>query len=493
MRSVIQAGVIVPINNKMEVWRPGFLIIADGRIVASGPGGPPEGTFDEVIDLPNGIVMPGLVNAHAHSPSNLVKGLWSRLPLEIWRQYIRAAWREYSDEALYVSAQLGAVEMLKTGCTCVLDHFYSGSHSPYMGALQAVQAMQDVGMRGAVALTVSDRDFADTVDVEMASLTAAAREEMKRITEAETAETLDDFPRFVDEVRKRSPIVIPMIGPSAPHRCSASMLSDSIKLARTFDTAVHIHVAETKGQFLQSQKLFGVSPVVRLERAGVLDERLSMAHCVWLTDADVRLVAERGVTVIHNPTSNGKLGSGRMRFDDMLRAGVRVGLATDGSGSNDNQNMFEAMRLAGVIHNSNQRDYQEWPAPEQILRGATVNGAFAFGLGGKLGSLRQAQLADLVVLTRDSFHFAPLNDVLNQLVYCENGMSVTDVMVNGEWVVRGRALCRIDEHALYRRAQALRDEMQDRLGAQFRQTAELEPALRAGYLRMMKSPWSPAS
>ena len=161
---------------------------------------------------------------------------------------------------------------------------------------------------------------------------------------------------------------------------------------------VHMHVCETKGQFLQGHKLFGCTPVAHLDRIGALNERLSMAHCVWLTDEDIDRVAERGAIVIHNPASNGKLGSGRMRFDEMLRRNVQVGLATDGNGSNDTQNMFEAMRMAGVLHNRSDRDYQSWPSPQQILRAATSESAHAFGMGGRLGAIAAGQAADIVLL-----------------------------------------------------------------------------------------------
>ena len=176
----------------------------------------------------------------------------------------------------------------------------------------------------------------------------------------------------------------------------------------------------------------------------------------------------------------------------MLADGVRVGIATDGSGSNDNQNMFESMRLCGLIHNSDGADYRDWPAPEQILRGATVNGAYALGLGGKLGSIAPGQLADLVLLTMDSFHFVPLNDAVNQLVFCENGQSVRDVMVDGRWVVRGGKVLTIDEEVLYARARRLREDMDERLQGQYARTADLEPALREVYLRSTKTPWTPA-
>src|ERR1700722_5400584 len=159
MRIKISAAMVVTANSRMDVWQPGYLIVRGGQIVEAGPGHGPDGNFDEIRVFPRSIVMPGLVNGHAHSPSNLLKGTWSRLPLEIWRQYIRAGWREYSDEAIYVSAQLGIIEMIRTGCTSVMDHFYTGSPLPHMGALNVVAAMADAGMRGGVALTLSGRQY----------------------------------------------------------------------------------------------------------------------------------------------------------------------------------------------------------------------------------------------------------------------------------------------------------------------------------------------
>ncbi len=491
MATKICAGVVVTADEQMNVWQPGYAIVRDGEIAEAGPGRGPDGDFAERIDDPSAILMPGLVNAHAHSPSNLLKGTWSRLPLEIWRQYIRAGWREYSDEGIYVSAQLGIAEMLRTGCTAVMDHFYTGSPSPHMGALHAVAAMADAGMRGGLALTLSDREYGSTVGIDAQSVSAAARAEIARISDVESAESLDDFTSFAEAVRKRTDLVLPIVGPSAPHRCSDDMLRRCTRLAVELETMIHIHVCETKGQFLQGRKLFGATPVAHLDEIGFLNDRVSMAHCVWLTDDDIERVARTGAIAVHNPASNGKLGSGRMRFDDLLRRGARVGLATDGSGSNDTQNMFEAMRFAGAWHNHNDRDYQDWPSPQEVLRAATTGSAHALGLGRKAGAVEAGRLADLVLLTTNSYHFAPLNDVINQLVYCENGVSVTDVMIGGRWVLRAGKLVTIDEARLYERARALRAEMAERVAEQFRRTAELEPALRAGYLRTAQTPWSP--
>jgi 5-methylthioadenosine/S-adenosylhomocysteine deaminase len=477
----------------MDVWQPGYLIVRGTRIAEAGPGPGPDGDFDERIDAASGIVMPGLVNGHSHSPSNLLKGTWSRLPLEIWRQYIRAGWREYSGEAIYVSAQLGIVEMIRTGCTAVMDHFYTGSPQPHMGALNAVAAMADAGMRGGLALTLSDRQYETTVGLDAKTLPAAARAEVERISRLEGTQSLEDFVEFAETVRRRTHLVLPIVGPSAPHRCTEEQLRRCQATAIELDTMVHMHVCETKGQFLQGKVLFGMSPICHLDKIGVLTDRLSMAHCVWFTDADIELVAVRGTVVIHNPASNGKLGSGRMRLEDMLRHGVRLGLATDGSGSNDTQNMFEALRIAGLWHNRSDRDYAQWPAPEDILRAATSGSARALGLGSDTGIIETGRLADIVLLTTDSYHFVPLNNVINQLVYCENGISVTDVMIDGRWVLRGRKLLTIDERRLYARARALRAEMEDRLRVQFRNTAELEPALRQQYIEAAQTAWSERS
>ena len=215
----------------------------------------------------------------------------------------------------------------------------------------------------------------------------------------EGTQSLEDFLKFAETVRRRTPLVLPIVGPSAPHRCTVEQLQRCQQAAVELDTMVHMHVCETKGQFLQGKILFGMSPVCHLDKIGTLTDRLSIAHGVWLTDEDIERVAARGTIVVHNPASNGKLGSGRMRFDDMLRKGVTLGLATDGSGSNDTQNMFETMRIAGVLHNRSDCDYA-WPSPQDILRAATSQRACAWAWQ-QARRHRAGPAADLVLLTTE--------------------------------------------------------------------------------------------
>ena len=167
-----------------------------------------------------------------------------------------------------------------------------------------------------------------------------------------------------------------------------------------------------------------------------------------------------------------------------------MGLATDGTGSNDTQNMFEALRIAGVWHNRSDRDYPNGPLRRTFCARRHPAARTRSGWAARLGVIEAGRLADLVMLTTNSYHFVPLNDVINQLVYCENGISVTDVMIDGRWVLRQGKLLTIDETHLYARARALREEMDDRVKEQFRRTAEIEPALRQQYLKAARTPWS---
>ena len=295
--------------------------------------------------------------------------MWAQFQLEIWRQHIRAGWREFSDEALQVSAQLGLIEMIRTGCTSVMDHFYSGSPSPYMGAMEVVEAMANAGMRGGLALTLSDQQYDHTVGLDTTTLSAAAKDEVGRISRLEGKTTLDDFINFAARFANtrillhQSLVLLRRTDVRRNSWCAVPRSRSDLK------PMVHMHVCETKGQFFQGQKLFGCSPVAHLDRIGVLNDRLSMAHCVWLTDDDMGRVAARGTTVIHHPGQQWKL---RQRPYALRRDAAperSVWLATDGSGSNDTQNMFEAMRLAGILTTATPRIMSSGRRPKYSARG----------------------------------------------------------------------------------------------------------------------------
>jgi 5-methylthioadenosine/S-adenosylhomocysteine deaminase len=237
----------------------------------------------------------------------------------------------------------------------------------------------------------------------------------------------------------------------------------------------HIHLAETKAQAVMGQQLYRSSLLKHLDAIGALDANLSLAHSIWIEDDDVELFARCGATPVHNPASNLRIGSGLARVKQFLSAGVNVALGTDGAASNDGQNMFDALRLAALIHNQAGTDFNGWIKPAQALAMATRNGARAFGLDA--GVLAPGKLADIVLLRRDTPAFTPLNDVMSQLVFCENGSGVDTVIVNGEIVVEAGRLAKCDEMEVLRLAERARATLDPSIQRQLAAARTLEPAL----------------
>ena len=245
---------------------------------------------------------------------------------------------------------------------------------------------------------------------------------------------------------------------------------------------MHIHLAETKAQAVQGRNIYRHSLLNHLESLGVVGANLSCAHSIWIEEGDAEIFAKRGATPVHNPASNLRIGSGRAPVKQFLSAGVNVAVGTDGAASNDGQNMFDAVRLAGLIHNQAGTDFHQWVKPVQALAMATRNGARAFGLDA--GVLAPGKLADIVLLRRDTPAFTPLNDVMSQLVFCENGSGVDTVFVNGEVVVESGRLTKCDEHEVLRLAEQARVKLDPSIQRDLAAARSMEPTLAEMYFRV---------
>ena len=253
-------------------------------------------------------------------------------------------------------------------------------------------------------------------------------------------------------------------------------------MARKRQLPMHIHLAETKPQAVMGQQIYGTSLLKHLDAIGVLGANLSLAHSIWIEESDVGLFASRGATPVHNPASNLRIGSGLAKVKEFLAAGVDVGLGTDGSASNDGQNMFDAMRLAALIHNQPGTDFSQWVTPAQALAMATRHGARAFGI--EAGMLAPGKLADIVLLRRDTPAFTPLNDVMAQLVYCENGSGIDSVIVNGELVVESGRVTKVDEKEVLRLAEQARRRLEPSIQKELAAAKAIEPSLTEMYFRV---------
>jgi 5-methylthioadenosine/S-adenosylhomocysteine deaminase len=375
------------------------------------------------------------------------------------------------------------MEMLKNGATTVLDHYAGNAACRFMGAGAAIQAMRDLGLRHVAALTVTDKNYEQTIP--LGRTEGGLNDEIRRMSasEAKSARAwLDECEEFIGSFHAPEKLTTACPGPSAVQRCSDELLVGCADLARKNKLPLHIHLAETKAQQVQGSAIYGHSLLQHLDGLGIVGSNLSCAHSIWIEESDIELFAKHGATPVHNPASNLRIGSGLAKIREFLKAGVRIALGTDGAASNDGQNMFDAMRLSALIHNQPGSDFEEWVTPAQALAMATRNGARAFGL--EAGEIAAGKLADMVLLRRASAAFTPLNDVMAQLVFCENGGEVDTVIVNGVIVVEGGRLSAIDEQEVLRLAAEARRRLDPSLERELAAAKTMEPALSEMYFRV---------
>ena len=352
-----------------------------------------------------------------------------------------------------------------------------------MGAGAAIQAMRDLGLRHVVALTLSDKNYEETIPLDAPP--SQVSEEIRRMSASEAKATqawIDDCAAFIETFHAPEKLTIACPGPSAVQRCSDQLLVGAAELAHKRKLPMHIHLAETKPQAVMGQRIYGTSLLRHLDEIGVLDARLSLAHSIWIEPGDIELFAKRGATPVHNPASNLRIGSGLAPVREYLSAGVNVALGTDGAASNDGQNMFDAVRFAALIHNQAGSDFTNWLIPHGALAMATFNGARAFGIDA--GVIAPGKLADIVLLRRDTAAFTPLNDVLAQIVFCENGGSVDSVVVNGEFVVEAGRLTKVDEAEVLRLAREARLRLNPSMERELAAAKTMEPSLSEMYFRV---------
>lgn len=419
------------------------LLVAGNRIAAVPPQAPEPPAGARVLDGRDLLAIPGLVNAHTHSAENCLRGAGEGLPLEVWLARMFGTSGLFTPDDHYACALAGALEMLRTGTTAALDHLWMTP--PSVEAAEAVlRAYRDVGIRAVVAPLVFDCDWtgelaeAHGVDVAGARLTDLA----PPLPASELVAQLEELVgRWHGAGDGRLRI---FAGPCGPQWCTDELLVGLAELAERHGAGWHIHLLESRLQVHTNRLRFDAGAVEGLHRLGLLGPRCSLAHCVWLDAADIGRVAESGSVVVHNPSSNFRLGSGRAPVRDLLDAGVEVALGADGSASSDNQVVWLQLKLAALVHNQETR----WVRAAEALAMATAGGAAALGLRGELGSLEPGMLADVVLVDRSDLGLAGALDVEAGLAHSETGRAVRHVVVNGELVIEDGRSTRVDEAAV---------------------------------------------
>ena len=427
----------------------GDLLIRGDRIAAISPRlEVPLGA--NVIEAAGKLVMPGLVNAHLHTNEALFKGRYDNMPLEIWMLYaypILAA-KQPSPRLVYLRSMLVAIESLKTGVTCLTDDLYESPRQEMDQLAAAVQAYDDIGIRATVSGHVVDRNFLDTIPFSREYVPADLQAEVDRGAPMR----VDDYLAFAKEAHARfegrSGRIRFMVAPSAPQRCTPDLMQAANELAREWGVPFHTHICETKVQGVTGPTFYGKSLMRYMRDFDLLHPWTTIAHSIWVTDDDIAVMGEAGVSIVHNTISNQKLGAGIAPVRKLLDAGVNVALGSDGICSNDTPRMFDVMHAAGLIHKVNNPDHHRWLTAAEVLHAGTLAGARSALLDGETGSLEVGKKADLLLLDMTTPNFTPCHDIRKHLVYCENGSSIEKVFVNGELVVDGGRLTRVDERAL---------------------------------------------
>jgi 5-methylthioadenosine/S-adenosylhomocysteine deaminase len=426
-------------------------LLIDGDIITAVGAVEDVPPSTQVIDGRKLLVTPGFVNAHLHSWELPFKGRYANLPHELWGLYTYPFLSPPSVTArfTYLRTMVVAIEALKNGVTCVID---DGSELT-MGNLEALgaafQAYADIGMRANCSGAVVDRSALEFLPYAHELLPGEFRERVRNMP----LPSVDDYVRSseaaISQFHDPGGRLRYVVSPVAPQWCTDDMLVSAHDLATTHDLNYHTHVLETKTQAISGPIFYGKTLVRYLDELGVLDERTTLAHAVWVTDDDIVRIASAGAAVVHNPISNLILGSGVAPFRKLAHAGIVIGLGTDGVASNDTARLFDVIRIVALLHNLTSPDYESWPEPGEVLRAATLGGARCALLDSQIGSIEVGKKADLVTFDLTSSAFTPLNDVQTHLTYCENGSSIDKVIVDGEILVDGGSLTKVDEVSIF--------------------------------------------
>jgi 5-methylthioadenosine/S-adenosylhomocysteine deaminase len=438
---------IVTVDDEFTIHQRGWIQVEGRRIVGVGAGDPPASSSHSkttVIDGTGHCVMPGMTNGHTHLFQTFFRGLGDDKSLLDWlREYIWPASSLMTAEEAGIAALVGLMENLRSGATSVMDHQYIHPDEEIDNAVCA--AAEKLGVRFLLARGWADRNY-----------------------EPRLQETPEQIHTRTNKVRDRwqnsaSGRIRIELAPLIPWGCSDETMKSTVELSRSWQGGTHIHCAETKVEVEMSLEERGMRHVHWLDSLGVLGPDTQLVHSVWLDTDELDLIAARGASVVHCPTSNMYLAGGVARIPEMLARGIPVALASDGPGSNNRQDMFEALKTSVLLQKVHHLD-PVIMQPEQALQMACRGGATAMGLADSIGAIEKGRYADLVMVDLRSPFVAPVHRLASALVFNVTPRDVRHVIVDGEFVIREGTLLNADEQQVLASAEVACDQLFKRAG-----------------------------
>jgi len=420
---LIKNATILPIVPRGLVIERGFIAVSDGRIDDLGPMEKmPSLAAREVLNGEGMCALPGLINTHTHAPMTLLRGVGDGLPLDKWlREAIWPIEAKLTEEDIYWGAMLACLEMIKSGTTCFVDM--------YLKEGAVARAVLDSGLRAFLSYGMIDIGHEEK------------REQELRISR-----------EFVKEWHGRGEGRIRcMVGPHAPYTCSKELLLASKDLADEMNLMLNIHLSETKEEVKKIRKITGMRPARYLDSLNFLGPNVIAAHCIWLSDEEINILAKRRVSVSHCPSSNAKLGSGIAPIRELFSRGVNVSIGTDGCASNDDLDMFEEMRLACFLQRVRLLDPTAIKAKD-VIEMATINASRALKMEKEVGSIERGKKADIILVDLNVPRLTPLNDLIPNLVFSASASHVKCVIVDGRILMKEGIVLSIDEERVLKEA-----------------------------------------
>jgi 5-methylthioadenosine/S-adenosylhomocysteine deaminase len=438
---VIAGGTVVTMDASRRILENGIVVVKQGDTIfavepsATAAANKYMHAAKQLIDAKGKLVLPGFINGHTHVPMTLLRGLRDDVTLDEWltKFIFPAEAKNVSEEFVRWGTRLGAAEQIRSGVTTFADMYYFED--------AVAEETKTAGMRGVLGETILDFPAPDNKN-NMAML---------EYTE-----------KFLNRWQG-DPLIHAAVAPHSMYTCSQATLQDSAALARKYKAPILIHIAETKKELNDSREKNGTTPVQYLDRLGILGPDVLAAHCVWVDETDRKILAQRQVGCVHNPSSNMMLASGVAPVIEERAAGIAVGLGADSpAGSNNDLNLMEEMDLAAKLQKITKMDPRALGA-KAVVEMATIDGARALHMEKEIGSLEAGKKADIILLSLDSPNAVPMYDVYSQLAYALKGNDVETVIIGGRVVMRDKKLLTVDEPAVVAKARELKSKIETSL------------------------------